>query len=310
MDDQKNTTMENDFTPEVSSANMFRLPLGEKYAKNFSEVFNAPIEEQDRVMGELYESSKEDESLTEKQKKIIAGCTLAYNMAQAEKGVSTPIISFVKTKKPNLTKAVTGKNFIRYRRTIEDLYQFNERTGFWIHVAELPKLIKYCENTFGFVKKEDANKTIQEIDEDLEYEVMYVAAISKFSRTIALTDYIAQWYVVMLMKQIKLLSFVHHDIIKANEAITDQAKNMIKTVNYIHYLELERFNASKPKTEEEKAKEAELVKQEEQEYEEMMDKEADTVLEKTGTFDERTLEPELSIYEEQKIPDNAETIEV
>jgi hypothetical protein len=112
------------------------------------------------------------------------------------------------------------------------------------------------------------------------------------------------------MKQIKLLSFVHHDIIKANEAITDQAKNMIKTVNYIHYLELERFNASKPKTEEEKAKEAELIKQEEQEYEEMMDKEADTVLEQTGTFDEKTLEPELSIYEEQKIPDNAEIVEV
>jgi hypothetical protein len=310
MDDQKNITVENDFTPEVSSANMFRLPLGEKYAKKFSEVFNATIEEQDKVMGELYESSKEDESLTEKQKKIIAGCTLAYNMAQAEKGVSTPIISFVKSKKPNLTKAVSGKNYIRYRRTIEDLYQFNERTGFWIHVAELPKLIKYCEATFGFMKKEDVNKSFQEINEDLEYEVMYVAAISRFSRTIALTDYIAQWYVVMLMKQIKLLSFVHSDIIKSNAAITDQAKNMIKGMSYIHHLEMERFKDSHPKAEEDKTKEAELIKQEEAEYEDMLDKESDTVLDQTGTFDEKTLEPELSIRDEQKIPDNAEIVEV
>lgn len=304
MDDQKDIGFQKDPDPQVSSNNMFKEPLGEKYAKKFSEVFNASLKDQDKLMSELYKESQEDPTLTEKQKKIIAGCTLAYNSAQAEKSVSAPIISFVDNKKPNLTKAVTGKGYKRYKRTVEDLYQFGQRTGFWIHVAELPQLLKAAEMTFGFRKKEDANKSQQEILGDYEYEVMYVAAISKFARVLPLTDYIAQWYIVMLCKQISLLSFVHPDVIKENPGINEQAKNLMKAVNYIHFLEVQRDKISKKEI-----TEAE-IKQEEQDYEELIDHNAEKVFQNNVTVSEEPINPNPSIYDSQKLPDNVEEVEV
>jgi len=269
-----------DKTTTIQTRNMFTESLGEKYAKKFSEVFEASIKDQDKLMTDLYNESKDDPDLTEKQKKTIYGCTVAYNIAQAEKAVSTPIIAYVSNHKPNLTKAVTGKNFKRYKRTIEDLFIFGQRTGFFINIAELPKLLKQTELMFGFRKKEDANKTPQEIMQDYEYEVMYIAAISKFARGLHLDDLIAHWYTVILLKQIQLLAFVNPDMMQEIPGLKEQAKNLIKTVNYIHHMEMERMNL-KTKNE---AVNKEL---EEKEYDELMDKTADTVLQQTASFNEQ-----------------------
>ena len=271
---------EKNVVTQVPIANMFTESLGEKYAQKFSEVFDSSIQDQDRLMTELYNESKEDPDLTEKQKKTIYGCTVAYNAAQAEKGVSAPLIAYVSNHKPNLTKAIMGKNFKRYKRTIEDLFIFGQRTGFFINIAELPRFLKQTEMMFGFRKKEDANKSPQEIMEDYEYEVMYIAAISKFARSLPLSDIIAHWYVVILLKQIRLLAFVNPDLMKNMPGIKDQAKNMIKAVNYIHHMEVERLH---PVSEEEKAKKKEI---EEKEYDEMIDREADTVLKQTAYFED------------------------
>ena len=296
--DEKNT-----INTEIQDKNMFTDILGEKYAKKFSEVFDAAIKDQDKLMTDLYNESKEDPDLTKKQKKTIYGCTIAYNIAQAEKGVTAPLIAFVSNHKPNLTKAVTGKKFKRYKRTIEDLYTFGQRTGFFVNIAELPTLIKRIERTFGFRKKEDINKSPQEIMEDLEYEVMYIAAISKFARIISLSDIIAHWYVVILLKQIINLPFISPKLAKEMPGLNNQVKNLLKAMNYIHYLEVKRANDAKPKTEEEiKAKEME-----DKEYEEMIDREADTVLHDTTSFNDTN--KEANIYEKD-IPKEVEEIEV
>ena len=51
--------------------NMFYKAINPEYGKLFQEVFDAGLDDRDRLMLEIYEKSKDDESLDEKKKKII-----------------------------------------------------------------------------------------------------------------------------------------------------------------------------------------------------------------------------------------------
>lgn len=208
--------------------NIFTVPLGDKYAKKFYDVYNGTLETRDQLMKDLYDYSKNDTSISEKQRKIIAGCYIAYIEAIGKNNVSMPLILFVKNKKPNLTKCLDEK---RIKRVIEDLYSFVEKTGFEFQCYNLFDLLKHFLISFAEIQN-------HEDEEDPTFELYVIIALSKFVRTLPYIAYPQMWFGLMMMKNISLLSFVN--IRMVNNDIINEVKNLIELINIIHALELQR----------------------------------------------------------------------
>lgn len=208
--------------------NMFTIPLGDRYAKKFYNVYNAKLEDRDRLMKELYEEGKNDESLNQNQKKIIYGCYIAYSEAIGKNNIAMPLVTYIKTKKPNLTKCLNEK---RLKRIIEDLYTFSDKTGFEFQYYNLFDLLKMFIRSFGKLENDEDNK-------DFSFELYLIIAISKYVRNLSVIAYPQMWFGLMLIKNISLLSFVNINLF--NNEIANEAKNLINLINVIHTLEIER----------------------------------------------------------------------
>jgi hypothetical protein len=215
--------------------NMFNKPLGNKYAAKFSEIFKSSIQDRDQKMKELYENSKEDESLNEQQKKLITKCLLGYNFAVCEKNISFPLIDFINKKKPNLTKYSKNK---RINRTIVDLDDAVKRSGFDIDTYTFLLKVRRFLKIYSFIGKDDEN----DLDESV---CLFVTALSRLSRSLSVLDYSGIWYVIMLMKQIESLTFLNIRAMKENNNIIEQIKKMVGTIITIKKLEEKRLEENK-----------------------------------------------------------------
>lgn len=209
--------------------NIFTSPLGHKYAKQLFDIYNnMTLANRDELMKKFYEEGKNDSTLSDNQKKIISGCYVAYLIAIGKTNLSMPLILYVKNKKPNLSKCLTEK---RIKRVIEDLYSFMERSGFKFE----------CYNIFDLLKRflQSFSQTLNHKDnEDPTFELYLIIALSKFARALPIMAYNQIWFVLMFIKNISLLSFVNINMI--NNDIINEAKNLIKLINIIHVLELQR----------------------------------------------------------------------
>ena len=236
--------------------NMFTAPLGDKYARAFHEVYHSSIQDRDQKMRKLYEDSKEDQSLNEKQKKIIASCYVGYLQAICKNSLSIPIIDFVAKYKPVLSKAIRTqrkkKNKIvstnHLKRTVNDLYDVVIRTGFYFEVATLPTLIKVFENQF--IVKSESQKTLEN-NNDLTFETLILAALSKFGRGCSPISYANMWYISIFMKNISLLTYINPKVYQEMPELRIQILNLVKSIRYILALEMQRAGSIKEEKKEE-----------------------------------------------------------
>ena len=248
MDKEKiGTVIEPLETDWPGAKNMFDTPLGSGYARRFDEVYHATLEKQDELMKKLYEDATADETLNEEQMRIIKACYVGYNEATCKNGVSTPLIAFVSSKKPDLGKRIRTmrkkKNKMvdsgRLKRTVEDLYGITERIGFEFEVALLPEMMKTIETRF--IKKDGETE-----DNQLAFESLVLAAISLFARRCSPTSYANLWYVVCLMKRIQLLSYMPSNMLQTTPEIKPRLLNLVKTIKTIQILEMQRSGALQP----------------------------------------------------------------
>ena len=226
--------------------NIFTRPLGDKYAKKLYDVYNANLETRDSLMSALYNESKEDENLTPQQKRIIAGCYIGYETAIGRKNVAVPLVDFLMKSKPNLTKLL---NPHRFKRVVADLYTFVEKTGFEYDCYNLIDLLERFLKLF--TKGEN-----KETDNELTFHLYLVIAISKYASVIPAFGYSNMWFILMLLKNISLLSYVNINLLK--DDILDEVKNLVRLINIVHSLELQRAGIKK-KTEVEKKEEEQGV---------------------------------------------------
>jgi len=213
----------------VSKNNMFTKVFPDKYPTKFSEIFFSPIKERDQKMKDLYEESKNDESLEDNQKKLMCKCFLAYNFAVCKKALSLPLIDFVDKKTPNLTKYSKPK---RINRTIVDLDDVIKKSGFYNDNYTLLHKIRRLLKIFTNIDK----------DEELDNHVfLFLTAISRFSRNLSVFDYANIWYVSMLIKQIESYAYINIKELQENNDLIEQIQNLVKTIVLIKNLEDKRL---------------------------------------------------------------------
>ena len=236
----------------AQTTNMFDTVLGDRYARGFDEVYHASLESQEELMKKLYDTAMEDESLNEEQRHIIKACYVGFNQAICKNSVSTPLIAFVSSKKPVLSKAIKthrkkGKKMVkssRLKRTVEDLYGVMERIGFPVEVALLPELIRQLHARYIRREKED--------DDGLTMESLILAALSAFARACDLKSYANLWYIAVFMRHIWLLVYVRSEVFKANLQFKARVANFVNTVRTIQVLEIKRMEVVPPPKEDTK----------------------------------------------------------
>ena len=249
MDQEKiGTVIEPTETDWPGATNMFDSPLGHRYARRFDEVYHATLENQEDLMKKLYDDAVADEGLDEKQKHIIKACYVGFNEAICKNGISTPLIAFVSSKKPALSKSIRTNRkkkgqvvkSSRLKRTVEDLYGVTDQIGFDFEVASLPELIQLIESRF-IKKKDDENP--------LAFESLVLAALSLFARACKPTSYANLWYVACFMKRIQMMAYMRPEWLTTHAEFKTQLINVIKTIRTIQILEMQRTGILPPKEE-------------------------------------------------------------
>lgn len=226
------------------TSNMFTALVGDRYARGFHEVYHASLEDREAKMSELYKEAMADERLDDKQKHLIKSCYVGFNEAICKNAMSMPILAFVSTKKPVLSKAIRvarkkGNKVVkstRLKRTVNDLYDAMEKTGFFFEVAYLPSLIKAFEVHFS--KGEE--RIYDESDTSLAFESIVMAALSIYARSCSPRSYANLWYVACFMQNLNLLSFASPEVYETIPGLKEQVGNLVKTIRTIQLLELKR----------------------------------------------------------------------
>lgn len=237
------TTIEPIENGRTYTKNMFTPLVGGRYARGFHEVYHSGLEDREEKMRRLYEEAMADDSLDEKQKHLIKACYVGFNEAICRNAISMPIIAFVSTKKPVLSKAIRtmrkkGNRVVksnRLKRTVNDLYDAVEKTGFLFEVAYLPSLIKAFEVQF-----ERDEKRIYDEESGLTFEALVMAALSAFVRASGPRSYANLWYVSYFMQNLSLLAYAPLESYQSIPGLKEQGINLMKTIRSIQYLELKR----------------------------------------------------------------------
>ena len=253
------TEFKNPIKYPLYTKNMFTKALGDKYAKKFHEVYYANFGERDKLMKELYEDSKQDNTLKDFQVSMISKCYVAYLAAVgANCNISLPIISYVDKKKPNLTKIL--HNEVRLKRIAIDLQESVDRTGFVFDIYNLPDLINVFLTQFSQDDKLE--------DSELSLEYIVLAALGKYIRLLPIIALPNIWYAIMFMKNIASLAYITSEEYKENEHIKPQVLSIVKTIYAINIMELKRTNKPVKLKEKEESKAENITASEDDKNEE------------------------------------------
>lgn len=206
----------------TTGENMFHKAINKTYGELFDKVFHASLEERDQLMLDLYNKSKEDDSLDDKKKKIIAGCYLAHINAVCDDCFCGPLMFFYDKKKPNLKKLYHEKRLIR---AVDDLYTVVDRSGFSCRPEYMPELTKSILASYGYSTKVP-------FVEDKDAILMLL--LSRFARAIGPNDYKNIWFVVQLIQNISLNAYASPELLNNNMKLQKQRMNLAKFIISIY----------------------------------------------------------------------------
>ena len=215
----------------IQTENMFSKCLGIKYAKEFYKVFHDSFETKEEGMKHIYQMVKSDGDLTDNQKKLVRTCFIGFIQAMCKDTISIPLIGFVSSKKPNLSKAIKKS---RLNRTFNDLYSIVYKSGFDFDSYYLPDIVRAFSVAFGYhLTNKDS------LSED--YDILFTAALSRYAFSISPYDYANIWYIMNIMNNLSTLSYCTQETVDKYPWILDCARNYIKMINYIVVLEHNRL---------------------------------------------------------------------
>lgn len=217
---------------DISHSLFFKhTKLNAKYIQKIFDIYyeDKDLNKRDQMMDEL---RKEVENENEETKKIIGKVYLGYKMANFTSEAYPAI--FINALKVNILKIYN--NEVRLRRSIEDLYTARNKSGFEFN-AFLPELVDAVLVHFGFRLK---NKAEQKYD----FGALFSIVLSKVARKISPYDAHTNFYIMMLMKNISIWSYMTTKQVEAYPQVINQIREFFKLLVLV-------YSAINPPTKEE-----------------------------------------------------------
>lgn len=214
----------------------------ETYTVLTNKVFSSSIRERSAAMKELYKTAMEDETLSEENKKIVKGMTMAYNCAIFADKVSAPMLSFF-MKHNNLKKHMSD---VRYSRILDNLRYVIDKSGFNFRPEAIGLCAKVLLMKYGFTfEKEENNR----------FSFYPSILISLYSKGLNVGDYANLWYIIVFITNLYQMSIIEFD--GELESLNDQDKELYelrqRLAKFLVYMwkKADPEGYSDPKTEEE-----------------------------------------------------------
>lgn len=217
---------------DISHSLFFKhTKLNAKYIQKIFDIYyeDKDLNKRDQMMDEL---RKEVENENEETKKTIGKVYLGYKMANFTSEAYPAI--FINALKVNILKIYN--NEVRLRRSIEDLYTARNKSGFEFN-AFLPELVDAVLVHFGFRLK---NKAEQKYD----FGALFSIVLSKVARKISPYDAHTNFYIMMLMKNISIWSYMTTKQVEAYPQVINQIREFFKLLVLV-------YSAINPPTKEE-----------------------------------------------------------
>lgn len=217
---------------DISHSLFFKhTKLNAKYIQKIFDIYyeDKDLNKRDQMMDEL---RKEVENENEETKKIIGKVYLGYKMANFTSEAYPAI--FINALKVNILKIYN--NEVRLRRSIEDLYTARNKSGFEFN-AFLPELVDAVLVHFGFRLK---NKAEQKYD----FGALFSIVLSKVARKISPYDAHTNFYIMMLIKNISIWSYMTTKQVEAYPQVINQIREFFKLLVLV-------YSAINPPTKEE-----------------------------------------------------------
>ena len=217
---------------DISGSLFFKhTKLNAKYIQKIFDIYyeDKDLNKRDKMMEELKEEASND---GEKTKKIIDKVYLAYKMANFTSQAYPAI--FIKALKTNILKIYN--NEVRLRRAIEDLYTARNRSGFEFN-AFLPELTDAVLVHFGFRLKNEAEKKY-------DFGALFSIVLSKVARGISPFDVHTNFFIMMIMKNISIWSYMTKSQIDEYPDVINQVREFFKLLVLV-------YSAINPPTKEE-----------------------------------------------------------
>ena len=227
---------------DISGSIFFKhTKLNAKYIQKIFDIYyeDKDLNKRDKMMEELKTEAAND---GEKTKKIIDKVYLAYKMANFTSQAYPAI--FIKALKTNILKIYN--NEVRLRRSIEDLYTARNRSGFEFN-AFLPELTDAVLVHFGFKLKNEAEKKY-------DFGALFSIVLSKVARGISPFDAHTNFFIMMIMKNISIWSYMTKSQIDEYPDVINQVREFFKLLVLV-------YSAINPPTKEELEAIAEGVKE-------------------------------------------------
>lgn len=227
---------------DISGSIFFKhTKLNARYIQKIFDIYyeDKDLNKRDKMMEELKAEAAND---GEKTKKIIDKVYLAYKMANFTSQVYPAI--FIKALKTNILKIYN--NEVRLRRSIEDLYTARNRSGFEFN-AFLPELTDAVLVHFGFKLKNEAEKKY-------DFGALFSIVLSKVARGISPFDAHTNFFIMMIMKNISIWSYMTKSQIDEYPDVINQVREFFKLLVLV-------YSAINPPTKEELEAIAEGVKE-------------------------------------------------
>lgn len=217
---------------DISGSIFFKhTKLNAKYIQKIFDIYyeDKDLNKRDKMMEELKEEASND---GENTKKIIDKVYLAYKMANFTSQAYPAI--FIKALKTNILKIYN--NEVRLRRSIEDLYSARNRSGFEFN-AFLPELTDAVLVHFGFKLKNEAEKKY-------DFGALFSIVLSKVARGISPFDAHTNFFIMMIMKNISIWSYMTKSQIDEYPEVINQVREFFKLLVLV-------YSAINPPTKEE-----------------------------------------------------------
>ena len=217
---------------DISGSIFFKhTKLNAKYIQKIFDIYyeDKDLNKRDKMMEELKEEAAND---GENTKKIIDKVYLAYKMANFTSQAYPAI--FIKALKTNILKIYN--NEVRLRRSIEDLYTARNRSGFEFN-AFLPELTDAVLVHFGFKLKNEAEKKY-------DFGALFSIVLSKVARGISPFDAHTNFFIMMIMKNISIWSYMTKSQIDEYPEVINQVREFFKLLVLV-------YSAINPPTKEE-----------------------------------------------------------
>lgn len=217
---------------DISGSIFFKhTNLNAKYIQKIFDIYyeDKDLNKRDKMMEELKDEASND---GENTKKIIDKVYLAYKMANFTSQAYPAI--FIKALKTNILKIYN--NEVRLRRSIEDLYTARNRSGFEFN-AFLPELTDAVLVHFGFRLKNEAEKKY-------DFGALFSIILSKVARGISPFDAHTNFFIMMIMKNISIWSYMTKSQIDEYPDVINQVREFFKLLVLV-------YSAINPPTKEE-----------------------------------------------------------